>query len=226
VYGPGTGRVFQGPEICDCIYKANQVQEEWFVSDRAGIAVQLGLDPKDLAYSMVEEDLKAGVKFPDSDTLIKRWSGGPDSGPVEGVAKTYADNLQDILENARIRAIYDIYDRACITHAPCSQILWGHEGLENFFISNLASFPKGGVFKLHHWIEQQEPEKPLRVAIRWSFAVNHTGTGRFGKPSGVPVAILGISHAELWAGKVVRQFHVFDELSIWHQIAVQQLSSS
>ena len=84
-----------------------------------------------------------------------------------------------------------------------------------------AAFP-GGRYRLHHYLDLEEPGMPRRVALRWSLETRHQGTGRFGPASGAEVVLLGITHAEIVRGQVLREWHLLDEIAIHAQIAHQQ----
>jgi hypothetical protein len=64
----------------------------------------------------------------------------------------------------------------------------------------------------------RDPEQPVRVAVRWSLTGTHCGFGHFGEPTGAPVFVMGMSHANLTKDKVMTEFFVTDEVSIWKQI--------
>ena len=62
--------------------------------------------------------------------------------------------------------------------------------------------------------------RAARVAARWSVRGTHSGHGAFGAPSGAEIYIMGICHAEIVGGKILREWVLVDELAIWRQIAI------
>jgi len=60
--------------------------------------------------------------------------------------------------------------------------------------------------------------------MRWSYCGNHSGYGRYGEPTGCPIALLGISHFELRDDKILNEWQVVDETAVYAQIAAHQLS--
>ena len=50
----------------------------------------------------------------------------------------------------------------------------------------------------------------------------HTGFGSFGPPSGAPVYIMGLSHAQIVDGRVRQEWIAVDEVVIWKQIIAHQ----
>ena len=95
--------------------------------------------------------------------------------------------------------------------------MYGSEQLVEFLKGYTNSFPNGS-YRVHHWILNEEAGKNDRIALRWSYTADHSGSGTFGKPTGVPVVIMAMTHAELQEGLVVREYHAIDEVSIWMQI--------
>ena len=64
---------------------------------------------------------------------------------------------------------------------------------------------------------------PPRAAVRWSLTGRHDGPGAFGRPTGAPVHVMGITHAEFGRlgaapARLRREFTLFDEIAIWKQI--------
>jgi hypothetical protein len=64
----------------------------------------------------------------------------------------------------------------------------------------------------------EEPLLPPRAALRFSLTGTHDGWGSFGAPSGAPVHVMGIAHAEFGPRGLRREYVLFDETAIWMQI--------
>ena len=62
---------------------------------------------------------------------------------------------------------------------------------------------------------------PPRAAIRWSLTGKHDGWGAFGKPTGAEVHVMGASHVEFGPRGIRREYTLYDETSIWKQIAIK-----
>ena len=64
--------------------------------------------------------------------------------------------------------------------------------------------------------------RPDRIALRFRAQTVHEPltleAQRFGKGTGRPVELLGIVHAELFRGRVLRQWVLLDEVALWMQI--------
>lgn len=224
LFGKPTGARVAAYTLADCVYQRNKNINEYLVRDNAGIVRQIGQDVREYAQRRAEaERARDGYAVPDAAAMLEWWTGGPSAAPIGGITERYAGMLRAVWEEASVRAIRTQYDDACTTYAPGAETLHGRTALEEFTISYLAAFPRG-TFNLHHWACLQEPNTPTRIALRWSFAAQHAGYGRFGPPCGQPVAILALTHAELWGDRVMRQWHAIDETAIWKQIAHYKLA--
>jgi len=62
---------------------------------------------------------------------------------------------------------------------------------------------------------------PPRASLRWSLDGVHSGWGRFGRPTGAKVHVMGLTHAEFGSRGLRREFTLFDETAIWKQILLQ-----
>jgi predicted ester cyclase len=218
VFGTATNRPIMMLTIADCLCQNNQVVEEWLVRDQSGMALQLGLDP-------VEFGKRLGEKKPDvyrigNEAMKKRWT-DPNQLTILGderisnqIIKTY----DAIWNDKNLNIMEENYDRAVRFEGPTAHLSYGRFRTGSLFDSILASIPDGR-FEPHHIIVKQEPEKPVRIALRWSYCGFHSGRGRYGAPSGVPLAVLGISHFELRQGKIINEWLLVDETAIYAQIA-------
>ncbi len=63
LFGPPTGKTFAIRAIADCFVKAGteQITEEWLVRDTGGIAVQLGVDVREMGFRLAEADAARGA---------------------------------------------------------------------------------------------------------------------------------------------------------------------
>ncbi|MFX8719799.1 ester cyclase, partial [Acinetobacter baumannii] len=82
------------------------------------------------------------------------------------------------------------------------------------------------VYRIQGAVVMREPERAVRVALRWSLDGTHTGFGHFGAPSGAVVHIMGLSHLWLTEGRIQLEWLLTDEVSIWKQIHRHRLTHS
>jgi predicted ester cyclase len=220
-FGPATNRPIMMLTIADCLCRDNQVVEEWLVRDQAGMALQLGLDPFEIGIALGKKKPKAYNVG--NAAMTCRWS-DPNRLTILGdekIANRIIDTYDAIWNDKNLNIMAENYDRAIRIEGPARHLSYGRSRAGNLFYGILASIPDGR-FEPHHIIVQQEEEKAIRVALRWSYCGSHDGIGRYGASSEIPLALLGISHFELRKGKIVNEWLLLDETAVYAQIAAFQ----
>ena len=221
--GAPTGLKVNYRVIADCICRGNKVIDEWMVRDQSAIVKQVGLEPQEFGHQLALNLKNAGSTVPNVQDYVKRWEGLPESGPLSGAAKNLAQSYQALWEQSEFNALEKSHNRACQIHAPEGKVIYGRDQLIEFLTGYTKSFRKGS-YRVHHWIVNEEEGKNTRIALRWSFSAEHTGFGSFGEPTGAPVVIMAITHAEMQEDLVVREYHAIDEISLWMQISGYSMS--
>lgn len=219
VYGAPSGRRLTYRILADCYCAENQVRDEWLVRDQAAIVQQLGLDIEDWTRALIAReggpDRCVAPLTPQTDMA------GPYTG--DGLASEEGDALADIFANmmdGKLSAIARDYDRACELHYPRHTTGHGHRAADHFWLGLRAAFPAAKA-TIHHRIGRKDPGHPPRAALRWSLHGGHDGPGPFGRPTGVDVYILGITHAEFGPRGLRREWTLIDETAIWKQILLR-----
>jgi hypothetical protein len=109
-----------------------------------------------------------------------------------------------------------------MSHFPGGEIGHGWAAIDSFWMGLRASFPDA-IFAIEHVIGREDECVAPHATVHWSLNGLHSGWGRFGKPTGAPVHVMGISHADFGslgqADPRIRQEHtLIDETAIWKQI--------
>jgi predicted ester cyclase len=207
--------------IADCLCRENRVVEEWVLGDQAATLIQLGIDP--VAYGQQLGRLNPAAYAIGNDAMRQRWA-DPDGLTIVGdapLANRIIDTYTAMWHDKNLHVMAERYDRAVRFEGPAGQLGYGRTRTANVFTAMLAAIPDGR-FEPHHLIVRQQPERAVRIALRWSYCGSHTGHGRYGDPSGAPVALLGISHFELRDGLIAQEWMVVDETAIHAQIVAHQ----
>lgn len=228
MYGAPTGRRVSYRILADCAIRGDAVYDEWLVRDQSAIIQQMGFDVVDWTRDLItrEGGPEACVKpmTPETDLAGPYTRHGNDNE----WGQRYAEVIGKIMA-ADMDVIPRAYDRAVGLHYP-----GGHDGVgwgeaDRFWIGLRAAFPDAEV-SIDHVIGRVDPLMPPRAAVRWSLHGTHGGWGRFGRPTGAEVYVMGISHAEFgpFAGRgawgeptIRREFTLIDETAIWKQILLQ-----
>ena len=109
------------------------------------------------------------------------------------------------------------YDRAVTALTPGETTRYGHRELGEFWGTYRASLTCQK-FAVEHLIERSDAGRPARLAMRWRAHCTHTGPGLLGAATGKPVEVLGITHAEIVDGRVLREWILVDEIALWMQV--------
>ncbi len=219
--GPATGRTYQGLGIADCLCLDNRIVEEWKLRDHASFIRQLGLDPIEYGHSL-------GAKNPEvyavgNEAMRRRWTN--DNGLTiigdTAVANNIIDTYDALWNGKHLNVLSEQYVRSIRFEGPGGHLSYGRASAGNLLSSILASLPDGN-FEPHHLIIRHRPDRAVAVALRWSYCGTHSGIGRYGSPTGCPLALLGISHFELHDGLIANEWLVLDETAVYAQIAANQ----
>ncbi|MEZ8015072.1 MAG: ester cyclase [Ascidiaceihabitans sp.] len=219
VYGKATGKKLRYRIIADCHAIDNQINDEWLIRDQGAVVRQLGWDPKEYAIDLIEREggpENCVQPFHPSIDQVGPYTG---RGNDNAWGAKYADILNRIM-GADLGVIPSEYDRAITGFYPGGKELISTDGVDDFWISLRAAFPSAS-FTIDHQIGREDPMMSPRSAIRWSLTGKHDGWGAFGKPSGAEVHVMGISHVEFGPWGIRREYTLFDETSVWKQIAMK-----
>lgn len=219
VYGKATGKKLRYRIIADCHAIDNQINDEWLIRDQGAVVRQLGWDPKEYAIDLIEREggpENCVQPFHPSIDQVGPYTG---CGNDNAWGAKYADILNRIM-GADLGVIPSEYDRAVTGFYPGGKELISTDGVDDFWIGLRAAFPSAS-FAIDHQIGREDPMMSPRAAIRWSLTGKHDGWGAFGKPSGADVHVMGISHVEFGPWGIRREYTLFDETSVWKQIAMK-----
>ena len=216
-YGAATGRLVKSRIIADCWVANEQVTEEWLVRDQAGFARCLGLDPRELARQMVAHDLRmsgeVGFFLPEHDLPGRYRPAVQEGAEIE----LYCDGYERIWGQKDASAIRDLYFHGASLAAPGNETFHGHDDIDRFYLGYLASFPDAEL-TIESATANHDAGQAPRVALRWSLRGTHSGFGHFGEPTGAPVYVMGLSHAQVVDGRIQQEWLLTDEVVIWKQI--------
>lgn len=223
--GPATGRRLRFRAIADCACLDNRIYEEWLIIDQAAAAIQAGVSPAALGEALAAADLAAGEPLP-----ALGFTGtppGPDTRLIQDdvAATALREAYEAIWQRQDMSGLDRLYARGVNLHLPGGEDGFGRRDLAAFLTSYLSSFP-GAEFAIEHSMALREPGRPLRVSTRWTLTGEHAGHGRFGEPTGAPVMLLGVTHAEVVEGLVVREWIVVDEVAVWRRIGRHRLEKA
>ncbi|MFK7889436.1 MAG: ester cyclase [Granulosicoccus sp.] len=223
-FGKATGKSFRIYIIADCAAAENTIFDEWLVRDYGALVRQLGMDPERYTKELIElEGGAANCQHPFTPALDVD-GGYRGKGNNNAWGERYANVLQRIMAGDS-DVFSNCYDRAVIGEYAGGQRCISTAAVANSWHQLRTAFPDAQL-RIHHQIGMDTDMLPPRAAIRWSLDGTHDGDGLFGPASGVPVHIMGISHAEFGPfgenpPTVRREWSLYDEIAIWKQILMQ-----
>ena len=220
-YGKATGRRLCYRIIADCHAIANRIDDEWLIRDQGAIVRQMGWDPVEFTRAQIARE--GGPEACIRPLTPATDRPGPYAG--RGNDNRWGTRLADLLTRimaADFAVIPGGWDRAAQLEYPGGVTAHGTDAADRFWMTLRAAFPDA-VFTIHHAIGRDDPMMPPRAALRWSLHGTHSGWGGFGPPSGAPVYVLGLTHAEFGpfgaaGGSIRREYTLFDETAVWKQI--------
>lgn len=215
-FGPATGKPWVVRVIADCAAKDDVIYDEWLIRDYGGIVRQIGMDPRQFAADMIEAEGGPGNAKPVFTPKMDVVGDYKGTGNDNDWGQEYADILTRLMAKD-FNAIHEDFDRAVIGEYAGAKTSIGREGCLEFWVGLRSSFPNA-TFKIHHQIGMDADMLSPRAAIRWSLDGLHEGWGSFGKPTGAPVHVMGMCHAEFGPWGLRREFALYDEIAIWKQI--------
>jgi predicted ester cyclase len=229
IYGPPTGKRIVRTGIANCLVKDNIIIEEWIARDELGLIQQLGFNRDD-----VIKNLMAGQKKDESQvhgTSIPERSVGqfvPDSmrdqKPEESDIEYFMKKSFHEIWNMRLlNKINDYYQENLICHTTCGRHLYGTSEYCAFVLSMLAAIPDAKLTVDHFYCMGNEKDG-YKTMTRWSLKGTHKGPGIYGKPTGKPVYLMGISHNTVQDGIIKEEWTYFDEVAMLKQIYTPEIS--
>ena len=212
VFGPPTGRPVCVRTVADCVCIDNRIVHEWLVRDQAAIARGIGRHERELAQAWLDE--RGGWHKPAMPAAPGAYTSQVDKHPL---ATAYADGLRNALVHGRFDTLPATHAADVITALPAGQAAVGLNALPMFWRSLHQALPQAN-FVVEHLAINERAGRASALALRWRAQARHLGDGRYGAATGKPVELLGITHAEIEGGHVVREWHLIDEVAVWMQV--------
>ncbi len=218
-YGKPTKKDIYYRVIADCACKNNQVYDEWIVRDQGAMVRQLGYTPKEFAKQIIEKEggeNKAKKVFDLNSDMKSEYT--PFSFEKDSIGEKYSQILKKIfLEDYK----FDNYARAASIFWPGNKIGHGREEISKFW-NSIKNALKNINFSIEHvgWLE--EAGKNSKVSIRWFLNGLHANnSNEYGQATNKNIFIMGINHAEIVDGNIIREWVLFDEVAIWKQLLMK-----
>ena len=212
VFGAASARPVCVRTVADCVCVDNRIVHEWLVRDQAAIARAIGSHERTLAQAWLDERggwHKPAMPPPPGD-YVSHIDG-------HALATTYADTLRRALSGGQVERLASTHAAEVITALPGGQAAVGLAAAQAFWRGLHQALP-GAEVAVEHLALNERAGRATALALRWRALGQHRGDGRYGPATGKPVEVMGISHAEIEAGRVVREWHLIDDVAVWMQV--------
>ncbi len=217
-FGAPSGCGIHVRTIADCVCRNNRVIHEWLVRDEAAIAICIGIQPRALAQTWLNQ--RGGWNKPKAGPVPDGYRSHLSDAPA---AQAYAGQIEQLAhqKNTGLHA----YDEAVHHIGPGNATFYGQREVHGFWQTLFGSLHVTR-FDVEHLACQTGAGRADRVALRWRAQALHTNSGasagRYGLATGRMVEVMGINHAELVDDKVVREWVLIDDVALWMQVLAVQ----
>ena len=226
-YGPATGRDWVNRGMAHCLVRDNKVVEEWVIRDEFAVLQCLGMDPYKVAAELSERSPVLGKAMSASAAAAPfagRIANAVESGISGARPKRYLAECQmiaDFFLEVWNRRNFDKVADYCDDTVVCQTVRMGRVmQIANFqleIMRLLAAFPDG-IMEIRDLVAHESADLGLRIGVVWLMRGTYSGSPVYGRSNGAPVNILGSSHFEIRRGKIIREYRIFDEISVIAQI--------
>lgn len=214
-FGAASGRTIQVRTVADCVCRDNRIVHEWLVRDQSAIALAIGMSPRDLARRWV--DARVPRQRPTAEPAAPAWWRDPhDTGAA---ARLLEDTYRAIWlgHGDGAAAVARYADDAIDWRGPGNDQRYGQAQVAAFWADWVEAF-HGARWTCESLVVSERPGRLTVVALRWRLRGKHGGGRRFGRPTGRDVDVIGITHAELLDGRVLREWVLIDEVAVWMEL--------
>ncbi len=222
-YGPPTGKKVFLWCIANCVSIENEIFAEWVIYDTANLVHQLGFDLRELAREFGNQ-LDAGdldqARFGEAERL-------PGQGKPEYLLPSNASGFDveefirrtyhNIWNRRSPREVMLAYDASLLFRGSTGRVFYGRGEYQSFILSMMAMFPDL-MLQIDDIYWMGNDDDGYLVSVRWSLVGTHRGTGIYGAPSGRRVSMWGISQQEIQAGRITKEWMLFNEFAVMQQI--------
>jgi hypothetical protein len=205
--------------IADCLCQENRIIEEWLVRDNLRGVLQIGLDPWAVAQAQAAAD-RAG------DPDRHQWRAAKIAETRDQADVTVPDHHPAAEPAAMLSAAFerDLFGEAATRLSPCAEIRWptNRRGYGQGFwvgcLTQIRSALHDTAYRLEHVAARPLPGGDTAVALRWSIAGSHKGSGLWGEASGRDILVMAVSHYRLRGSMIIEDVTLFDELAVIRQV--------
>ena len=217
-WGPATGRRIQYSSFALCIVRQNRVVEEWLAHDEMAAIRQLGLKLDDVLQELTFYVDRGAVEAMAAEVPRVVGQTAPSSYIPEHpgsfhVGDFVRQGINEIWNWRLLNLIPVYYAPRCRVHGPNSREMYGHGDVRGYILSILAGFPDA-MLQVEDVFWNGNEEEGYRTAVRWTLLGTNRGLSAYGRPTGKPVRLIGLTEHRIEHGKIVEEWTMFNELAL------------
>ena len=226
-YGPPTGRDFISRTVAHCLVQDNVIVEEWLVRDEFAVLETLGLDPYKVAAELAASSPVLGhaMAGAPSDGAFAGRIADPITAGISGARPPHHREacemvqayFNDVWNRRRFDLVTNYVSPRIVCHSVRMRRVQNITPYQLGIIDLLATFPDGQI-ELRDIAVHDSADLGLRVAVIWVLRGTYSGVPTYGPPTGTPIHVLGSTHFELYDGKILREWRIYDEVAVLAQI--------
>jgi hypothetical protein len=204
--------------IANCLYRRGRMVEEWVVRDDLADCLQCGIDPDEAARQLTFQGWSGSMlEEPPADVLAVGDSGArPDDFRPE--SEMVLEFIDEVWTQRRLHKVHDYMDRDLFLHTVGDRTVLRPHRYQADLLSLVGPFPDAR-FAVRDLQTHHSPRYAgLRVAVLWTMNGTYCGVPAFGPITGRPVTLMGVSQFLIQEGRIVKEFRVYDEISLRAQI--------
>ncbi|KAF4405944.1 nuclear transport factor 2 family protein [Streptomyces lycii] len=204
--------------VANCLYRRGRMVEEWVVRDELADCLQRGDDPDEAARALRFQGYSGSMtEEPPADVLSAGVS-GPRPDDFRPECEMVLEFIDEVWTQRRLHKVNDYMVRDLFLHTIGDRTVIRPERYQSDLLATVGPFPDAR-FKVQD-IQTNHSERyaGLRVAVLWTMHGTYRGTPAFGPLTDRPVTVLGVSQFLVQGGRIVREFRVYDEISLRAQI--------
>lgn len=217
-YKSATGRKIFVRTIADCLVENGRITKEWLVRDNYSLALQIGAAPLQVARYVADGRTAECRDW--LETQYRRAVRDATRGVVTdfepNTAAAYSAAVlcdQWVAGASHERSAYAPYAVLYDSQVVSS----GAEAIKSHYAKLRRSMEKAAV-SVDHVTVQDRTAGEYRVAVRWTLAFDHVGPLWGLAPSGKPAVLLGVTHWQIVAGRIVAEWSVYDRIALLAQL--------
>ncbi|MFI0241102.1 ester cyclase [Streptomyces sp. NPDC016845] len=204
--------------VANCLYRRGRMVEEWVVRDELADCLQLGIDPAEAARALRFQGYTGSMTEEPPADVLARGVSGPRPDDFRPECEMVLEFIEEVWSQRRLNKIRDYMVRDLFLHTVGDRTVIRPERYQSDLLSLVGAFPDAR-FAVRDVQTHHDPRYAgLRVAVLWTMHGSYRGTPDFGPLTGQPVTMLGVSQFLVQEGRIVKEFRVYDEISLRAQI--------